>query len=267
MLRQRILTALVLVPVVILGLYWASWPVISIAVGLLMLIGAWEWGQFVPLATLNGRWSLVLAQAATLSLAFVFFTYIFFIVTVCFWVLVTIAIIYYPRQIKYWANPSVIYCMCLILLSAFFMAIVNLLQMPLGKHLLFYLLLIVWAADSGAYCLGKLCGHHKLIPFVSPGKTVEGIAGGILTSLLVILAGYWYFKPQNSIGWICLGILIVLVSVVGDLAISMLKRHVQIKDSGQILPGHGGILDRLDSLIAASPFFYVGLQYIKLTHG
>ena len=116
-------------------------------------------------------------------------------------------------------------------------------------------MLIVWATDTGAYFAGRTLGKHKLMPSVSPAKTLEGLAGGLLTSMLIV-AGVMYFSPQQELGLLVVVTLITaLASAFGDLSESMFKRVAVIKDSGTILPGHGGILDRIDSLTAAFPVF------------
>ena len=134
--------------------------------------------------------------------------------------------------------------------------------MPDGHAWVLYLLTLVWAADIGAYFAGKYWGRHKLIPRVSPGKTVEGAVGGFVLSMLVTLAGFAYFHPQSIGIWFLIAALTTLISMLGDLFISMLKRRSQLKDTGHILPGHGGVLDRLDSLIAAAPMIYCGLRFL-----
>jgi len=131
-----------------------------------------------------------------------------------------------------------------------------------GSDLIVYLLCLVWAADIGAYLAGKCWGRHKLIPRVSPGKTVEGMMGGFLLTMLVAFVAYWYFRPVYSFLWFVIAAGIMLISLLGDLFISMLKRRRNLKDTGQIFPGHGGVLDRLDSLIAALPLFYLGLHFM-----
>jgi phosphatidate cytidylyltransferase len=126
-----------------------------------------------------------------------------------------------------------------------------------GAQLIMFLFLMVWSADIGAYFVGKAFGKHKLLPNVSPGKTMEGFLGGVVMAcILVTVAGL-------SMGWsvsqfylvIPITILITTVSVLGDLNESMFKRQAGIKDSGSILPGHGGILDRIDSLTATAPIY------------
>jgi phosphatidate cytidylyltransferase len=125
---------------------------------------------------------------------------------------------------------------------------------------LMYLFALVWVADSGAYFAGKAFGKHKLIPDVSPNKTIEGLLGGLLltTCVIVSVAYYRNLADNNLISFILLSMLVVLASVLGDLFESLLKRKANIKDSGTLLPGHGGVLDRIDSLLAAAPIFAFG---------
>ena len=135
---------------------------------------------------------------------------------------------------------------------------------PQGKDLIVYIFCLVWAADVGAYVTGRLWGKHKLIPQVSPGKSVEGALGGLASVLIISLLAYFYFKPTQVTLWFLLAGLISLISIVGDLFISILKRRCHVKDTGRIFPGHGGILDRFDSLIAVLPVYYLGMRWILI---
>lgn len=126
-----------------------------------------------------------------------------------------------------------------------------------GKEFIFYLLLVVWAGDTGAYYTGKSLGRHKLAPVMSPKKTIEGALGGICASLLGSCIAKWTFLPLLTYrDCIILGILLAIVAQLGDLCESMLKRAVNVKDSGTLLPGHGGILDRVDGVLFAAPVLY-----------
>jgi phosphatidate cytidylyltransferase len=130
--------------------------------------------------------------------------------------------------------------------------------MPHGRGLAMTLLAIVWAADVGAYAFGRWLGRTQLAPAVSPGKTWEGMAGGLLLAGLAAgIAAVWLDLPVARLA--ALGVVTALVSVLGDLTQSMFKRNVGLKDSGKLLPGHGGVLDRIDSLTAAIPVFAGGL--------
>lgn len=129
--------------------------------------------------------------------------------------------------------------------------------LPLGEWLIFFLLLVTWASDTGAYLVGTLYGRHRLAPTISPKKTVEGLVGGLITAIIAGYAARWWFLPELS-GLDCL-ILVTLLTIAGlwgDLTESAMKRSVGMKDSGRILPGHGGMLDRLDSLLFTAPVFY-----------
>jgi phosphatidate cytidylyltransferase len=134
----------------------------------------------------------------------------------------------------------------------------------LGPWLMLFLLVLIWTADSGAYFAGRRFGRRKLAVHVSPGKSIEGVLGALLLGGLFALAcghalGY---AGAALAAFVLLGIATVLVSVLGDLFESLIKRYRAVKDSGGLLPGHGGVLDRVDSLTAAAPFFAVGLAWL-----
>lgn len=127
-----------------------------------------------------------------------------------------------------------------------------------GPKLVFFLLLVVWLGDAGAYYVGKRFGRHKLSPRISPKKTVEGLAGGITTSILTAVAIHYTFFPQFALlHAIIAGAILSLTGVIGDLAESMWKRSAAVKDSGSLIPGHGGFLDRFDSIFYTAPILYV----------
>lgn len=132
-----------------------------------------------------------------------------------------------------------------------------------GPAWLFYALSLVWVADIGAYFSGKKFGKNKLAPYISPGKTKEGLFGALLaTSLYTLLASYYFeLSTERAIILVLLSVILTFISVSGDLYISFLKREAGLKDSGNILPGHGGILDRIDSVLAAMPVFVVGFNW------
>ncbi len=131
-----------------------------------------------------------------------------------------------------------------------------------GRELILYVLFLIWATDVGAYFAGKAGGRHKLIPVVSPGKTIEGAIGGFFLGMLIAVIGYLYFSPMFGGAWFFVAAATILISMFGDLFISMLKRRCKLKDTGCIFPGHGGMLDRVDSLIAALPLFYSGVIFL-----
>lgn len=133
-----------------------------------------------------------------------------------------------------------------------------------GGWILLYTLTLVWVADIGAYFAGKRFGRNKLAPGISPGKTREGVIGGIACNLLWMLCVFWFSGGWGMALWqfICIGIFTSAISVIGDLYESILKREAGVKDSGTLLPGHGGVLDRVDGVIAATPIFVFGLYAV-----
>jgi len=183
----------------------------------------------------------------------------------CLWWLVSLAmIIAYPRYSKFWQKSWMIRCLFGVLtLIPTWVAVVSLraslydVDAFYGASLIFYVLGIVWAADIGAFFVGVKFGRHKLRPNVSPGKTFEGLFGGVMASFAIIAFAALHYQVESSRIWLHLliGGLTVGVSALGDLNESMFKRCAGIKDSGRILPGHGGLLDRIDSLTAAFPVF------------
>jgi phosphatidate cytidylyltransferase len=129
--------------------------------------------------------------------------------------------------------------------------------LPQGEWLIFFLLLVTWASDTGAYYIGTLYGRHHLAPRISPKKTVEGLVGGLIGAIIVAYVARWWFLPELAgLDCLVLAILLTIAGLWGDLTESTLKRSAGMKDSGGILPGHGGMLDRLDSLLFAAPAFY-----------
>lgn len=136
--------------------------------------------------------------------------------------------------------------------------------LPGGEFLALFLAVVTWASDTGAYYVGTLWGKHPLMPSISPKKTIEGVLGGLLLAIAAALLAHWWFVPQLS--WsdaVLLGVLLTIAGLIGDLFESMIKRRTGVKDSGGILPGHGGMLDRIDSLLFTAPTFYYYIAYIR----
>ncbi|MBA2485527.1 MAG: phosphatidate cytidylyltransferase [Nitrospira sp.] len=129
--------------------------------------------------------------------------------------------------------------------------------LPDGALLIFFVVLVTWAGDTGAYVVGKSVGRHALAPVISPKKTYEGLAGGlVLACLMALVARAWFLPTFSLVDCLMLGVILTMAGLVGDLAESAVKRSGGFKDSGALIPGHGGMLDRLDSLLFTGPAFY-----------
>jgi len=244
-----------------------------------MAIGAWEWGPLMGFENKRRRIAFVITTITLISfiwylfplLSFwssrfelqLFVQYILWL-AVLWWLLSATLTFLYPRYSSFWASHrSVRGVFGWLTLIPTWLAFVVLRSNDYvndqyhGAQLIMFLFLMVWSADIGAYFVGKSVGKHKLMPNVSPGKTMEGFIGGVIFAcILVSIAGYsldWQL-PQILLV-LCVTLLITTISVLGDLNESMFKRQAGIKDSGSILPGHGGILDRIDSLTATAPIY------------
>jgi len=270
-LKQRILTAIILAPLVLSAAVWLPPGGFALGALLVMLLGAWEWaglaglsfwGRVLYLALIGGCCVLLLWLSNVLPVWPLY-------LAVLLWIGMLGSVLSYPRSQHYWSA-----CWCRMLLGVVFLvaAWTGLVQLKAWRHdgmLIILLMLIIWGADSGAYFVGRTWGKVKLAPRVSPGKTWEGVAGGILAALLISSPVALYMgliTPQTGAEWLwplLSVVLIVAVSVVGDLTVSMVKRLRGVKDSGHLLPGHGGILDRIDSLIAGLPFYTLLLLQLR----
>jgi phosphatidate cytidylyltransferase len=254
MFLQRLITTLILVPLIIFMLFYANPWVLGVL--LLIVYGAaiQEYWQLIPLKSnvikiVYGMLLLVGCWACGLLFPY------WLVVGLIIWVLLLIAILSFPLSQVLWGYPFVVGSIGVLILPLFIQSMIHVYFMPQGKALLLYLFCLVWAADIGAYITGKRWGAHRLIRRVSPGKSWEGVLGGFSLALLVALCAYFYFIPAHGKTWFILAIFITIISIVGDLLMSMLKRRCHVKDTGSLIPGHGGVLDRLDSLIAALPLF------------
>lgn len=272
--KQRIITALILAPLVILGIFELSLPLFTIAIAAVMMIGYWEWTQFVeaksralaliPAVLISGL-SLLLIPFDAVSLNQVVESHYVVLAAGCVWWLVSSALaITYPKSSALWQHSSMLrHAFGILTLLPFFWSVLLLRAEGIetdayhGAKLVLYVCLIVWAADSGAYFAGKSMGKRKMAPNVSPNKTIEGLVGGIITAILVGWGAATWFQIEftSPLVMIAITLVTVVISVLGDLVESMFKRVSGIKDSSNIIPGHGGVLDRIDSLTAAFPVF------------
>jgi phosphatidate cytidylyltransferase len=257
--KQRIITAVIALFVLMLVLFVIPRQAALLVIVAVMLGGAWEWSAFLNASGSAMRIAYVLAIAAMLA-AVTFLqvdTNLILEASMIWWFGALIWSFFFPTPIpafvRWVAGALVIvplYIALLILYNA-------------GPMILLFALLIVWVADSGAFFVGKTMGRVKLAPAISPGKTWEGVIGGLLAvALLTLLRSIWV--ETDLAVFIPFYLAVAGISVVGDLTVSMFKRTAGVKDSGSLFPGHGGVLDRIDSVAAAAPLLALGVVWMGL---
>ena len=260
MLKERVITALIAVAVLLLVLFVLPQSVAQVVVALLILAGAWEWSGFLGTGSTAVRAGYVILIAVLMVLVTWLAPQIngvLLLVALLWWACALIWTLFYPTPIP----AAVRWIVGILVLLPLYKALVVLyLASP---AVLLGALLIVWAADTGAFVAGKLFGRVKLAPQISPGTTWEGVIGGLLTVAVLAAAGGWFFDVRISV-LVPFCLAIACASIVGDLTVSMFKRTSGLKDSGAIFPGHGGVLDRVDSVAAAAPLFALGIVWTGL---
>lgn len=262
MLKTRVLTALVLVFLFGWLLFGASEQLWFYAILITTFLSAWEWSRFAEIKQQIYR----LAYALMVVLFVSFFHQLFdftalLVISVVAAFFMTYRVIKYQKTKGMLINKSLFFVLFsgVLVLTPFSVALI-LMKNEFEPLLILLSLMVVWAIDTGAYFSGRAFGRKKLAPFVSPGKTWEGVYGGFVLAFIIALSGLLLIQPQLSMNYLLLAVLLAFIglySIVGDLFESLMKRQVALKDSSNILPGHGGILDRLDSAILAVPLFYI----------
>lgn len=267
MLKQRVITGVILIPIMVAVLLYLPTYWLAILFGVVALAGAWEWACLVSKSFI-AKLSYVLMCALLLILSWYWLEQdhmrLLMLLASCYWVIVLFLLaMYRPSWLTQPALQGFLWHSGYLVIVTGWTAIVSLhRQLP---ALLLFLFVLIWVADSAAYFAGKRFGRVKLAEQLSPGKTREGLWGAIFATFALALLGIWYFELQlgASVYFVILCILTALISVVGDLFESLLKRNAGVKDSGFLVPGHGGVLDRIDSLLAASPGFILGLYWLQ----
>ena len=261
MLKQRIITALILLPIALCGFFLLEGAGFALFIGLVVTLGAWEWARLAGLAEQLPRVVYAAIVALLLFLMYILPDVAPWVLgaAVLWWALATFLVLTYPRTSGQWSSVACKLVIGLLILLPAWQGLVYIKHMALGNWLIMAVMVLVWGADIGAYFSGRAFGKRKLAPAVSPGKSWEGVYGGlVLTLVITAVVGVvrdWSVK-QILLALIAAAV-VVLISVVGDLTESMFKRQAGIKDSSNLLPGHGGVLDRIDSLTAAIPVFAV----------
>jgi phosphatidate cytidylyltransferase len=265
-LLQRIVTAAVLVTVLVVVFFRLPPAAAMILLALFVLIGAWEWAGFLRLTGFMPRIAYVVLIFALMVLCFWLYRSrvpldLILLASLVWWIVAFVWVLRYPLPIGRGAGTV---CGIMVLLPAWMALVMLLLQSGVrGPQYVLLLLTIVWAADVGAYFVGRRIGRVRLAPKVSPGKTREGALGGLVAAVLVAAAG-GSVLGLPLISLLPLAAMVACVSILGDLTVSMFKRNAGVKDSGQLFPGHGGVLDRVDGVTAAAPFFVLGADWLGL---
>lgn len=282
MLKQRIITAISL----LIGLTATTTQLslfnFTLFISLVVVLASWEWGGFIGLKESSAKLTYSLTIAAMIiglyfildistrdsSVDFVRAS-ILLGLGLLFWILMVFVLAGYPENKSAWNNESKIACMGMLVLIPSWVGLVVLKSLEEAGLLVLALVILVAAVDIGAYFAGVNFGSRKLAPNLSPKKTWEGVWGGFALCAVISVAMIWaansYFLDLTSAQMVVLFFLAPLTtffSVIGDLLESMLKRNQNIKDSGRLLPGHGGILDRIDSLVATAPPFVLLLVFM-----
>ena len=271
MLKYRLLTAFLMGPLILWAIYAMPENFFAIFSLVLVSLGAWEWSVFAGwIKPLQRRLffvinvflfiAVLLLQNFELNLTII-------AASLLWWAICIPLLLSFPFKENTLLHTRAVKTLVgIALLSATLVSMVLIRNNPnYGSEYVLYIILIIWFADSGAYFAGRALGKNKLIPNVSPGKTWEGVAGAIVATLIVglVAINLLNIPSSQSVIFILVTLVTVIFSIVGDLSESMFKRMANIKDSGSLIPGHGGMLDRIDSLMSALPVFYAGLWLME----
>ena len=267
MLVKRLLTAVILVPLVVIATLKLDSPEFFLAMAPILAISSWEFSGLIKIK----HWATKALYVSALMTAAYFLNQTPFllipllVITLLWWIINSYWIISFPRHTRFWNSYTAIR-----LVNGFFFFVPLIVALSalhqIDSSLVLLLLVLVWAADIGAYFVGRAIGKNKLLPNVSPGKTIEGVAGGAVFSFGVMFI-YVRFGFENAafeqyFFYGVLSLVVTLASILGDLFESLHKRIAGVKDSGFLLPGHGGLFDRIDSLTASAPIFFLAYSFL-----
>jgi phosphatidate cytidylyltransferase len=262
MLKQRIITALILLPLVLGAIFYLSSPWFALAIAIPVALGAWEWANIMGIEDSRARMPYVAGILVALLLVYWFDLSVVLLASCLWWALAVWLVKSYPNEVERWQSRARLGAIGVLVLVPAWWSLVLIQDQEDGHWWLLYVMLLVWGADTGAYFVGRKFGKNKLAPAVSPGKSREGLWGGLAVTAAIALVVAFSTPAARQVGivpFLIISLVAVVGSVYGDLAESMFKRHRGIKDSSQLLPGHGGILDRIDSITAAVPLFASGM--------
>lgn len=267
MFKQRFATASVLALVFISALVFFPISVFISLIMLVVLVAGWEWADLAKIGSTSGKLffvlALLLSMLATANYVGVYtafdrlLSYQICLSAMGLWAVIFLWLQGYPSSAILWSPRPVMLALGIVLLSITWLAIASIISLDNGRFLVLLAMAIIIFADIGGYTVGKSLGRHKLAPTISPGKTWEGLLGGMALQVLLVVGMVFFFEEVNWLNLCLLVFPVAFASVIGDLFESMLKRHRGVKDSSNLLPGHGGFLDRLDGVMPALPLFFV----------
>jgi phosphatidate cytidylyltransferase len=269
-LQQRTLTALIIIPVPVAAVLLLPTAYFALCLGLILLLAAWEWATLSGLASVAGRLAYTALLAMSLMALWHLLPHRWFLylteASVVFWCAVTLLLLRVRAiERKSGQDPAIALAGLAVLIGPW-AAIVQLHGYPSdGPYLVLLLFALIWTADILAYFAGRRWGRAKLAPRLSPGKTRAGAYGAFAGAALYGLVSGWVMALPilHLVLMVALCVLVVSASIIGDLFESFVKRRRDLKDSGHLLPGHGGLLDRIDSLTAAAPLFTLGFLWLE----
>lgn len=267
MLLPRVITALIFGTLIVAAIFKLSDKHFFLITALFTVVCSWEWASLITIKTLFSRFLWMFFMLIIFVISFWLPLGVIWLCSLSWWSLVVMLLATYPRTRYIWSEKK---------WYGMIMGVVSIIPAGLAanviKHynhgavILLYALLVVIVADSGAYFAGRYFGKRPLALKLSPKKTMEGVVGGLTAALVLSICGAVYFDLGIAAAafFVFISMLSAMYSVVGDLYISMLKRERGMKDTGKILPGHGGLLDRLDGINAAMPIFAFGLMLLSM---
>lgn len=266
---KRLITALIAIPITLLVIIYLPPIYFSIVMALLILVGAWEWSALLNIPTYSACVTYVILVALGILFSAWLHTLPVLLIALLVWLWSFIAIVHYQKNGAGAGLhlPRMRAIVGWVLLIATWASIVTLrIQLQFGASWLILMLLIVWAADVGGYFAGRFLGKSHLCARVSPKKTWAGFFGGLILSMVIaaIYVSFLKLPAEKYFLLLVLSFVTALFSVIGDLTVSLFKRMSGLKDSGKFFPGHGGVLDRIDSIMAASVVFVIGAYWIGI---
>lgn len=271
MLKDRVITAAIIIPLLVTAILLLSTNHLAYVFGALIAIGAWEWSKLSGFTSLISRLAYVGITIFVMISSYDWISHhqflrdLLFLVFIC-WLFAFVWLTITPAE-KMLSNAINVYlrgAIGLVLLVPAWLALLVLHSVDSqGPYLVISLFVLIGVADSGAYFAGRAMGLTKLAPVISPGKTLEGVYGALVAGAITafIIGHLFDYSGINLVSYISVALLCIVFSIVGDLFESVTKRSAGVKDSGSLFPGHGGVLDRIDSLTAAAPLYLLGLSW------